>query len=586
LITRTAKDVGLKLPEAVEHEVKIAPTPKIRAFLELCKDELSDTLTGKADAKDDSQMHIFSILSRMDNVAAYPPLQGITDENPKADALIGRVMEHYKAGGNQIIFVDRKEAHAGLKDMLAAAGIPADQIAVFNADETADVGVRLKLQEAYNEGKLRVVLGGSMISEGMDLQMNTTALHFMNLSWESQTIHQRKGRGIRQGNTAARLDVYFYLLEGSTDAYRRAVTSNKSHWWEDLRRCQTDTLTTSLVASPIEDGLLISLARDPDAAREKLKEARAAAALRRSSVRAGALMRQMLLAADPLSRPHALSILQRLERTLRGLEGLAPESCDTIIARVEQLAHAVHVANLYEGKRLGAWQQITEDFRSLYFGPQHSTFRYGWKYLRAERDAASGDQRLTWLHILPPCIIDHCKEFAPASTWLGAHNTATPLHLDADQLAVLDGRMEVATELQGALTSGANDDSEADCDEDLVFLEPLPAPALAPHVEPVLPAATKEAAASAPTAQQSLLSIAKPVAAPTPTKPVRSPQERVMALMLRHAPEDIARELGFPNSFALTKWVRSGKGAPDSFKLTTLARVELEFEHKRTRQAG
>jgi hypothetical protein len=148
--------------------------------------------------------------------------------------------------------------------------------------------------------------------------------------------------------------------------------------------------------------------------------------------------------------------------------------------------------------------------------------------------------------------------------------------------------MEVASELQGALTSGANDDSEADCDEDLFFLEPLPAPVLAPHPEPVKPAATKEAAVSTPkpTAQQSLLSLQKPVAAPAPTKPVRSPQERVMALMLRHAPEDIARELGFPNSFALTKWVRSGKGAPDGFQLTTLARVEQEFEHTRTRQAG
>jgi hypothetical protein len=413
----------------VEHEVKIAPTPKIRAFLELCKDELSDTLTGKANAKDDSQMHIFSILSRMDNVAAYPPLQGIMDENPKADALIGRVMEHYTAGGNQIIFVDRKEAHAGLKDMLAAAGIPADQIAVFNADETADVGVRLKLQEAYNEGKLRVVLGGSMISEGMDLQMNTTALHFMNLSWESQTIHQRKGRGIRQGNTAAKLDVYFYLLEGSTDAYRRAVTSNKSHWWEDLRRCQTDTLTTSLVASPIEDGLLISLARDPDAAREKLKEARAAAALRRSSVRAGALMRQMLLAADPLSRPHALSILQRLERTLRGLEGLAATSCDAIIARVELLAHAVHVENLYQGKRLGAWPQLAEELRSLYFGSQHSTFRYTWKRFTAKQEPNSDTQTLAWQDTIHASFLDRYKDFVPASTWLGAHNTATPLHL-------------------------------------------------------------------------------------------------------------------------------------------------------------
>jgi hypothetical protein len=240
---------------------------------------------------------------------------------------------------------------------------------------------------------------------------------------------------------------------------------------------------------------------------------------------------------------------------------------------------------------LGAWEQITEDFRSLYFGSQHSAFRYGWKQLRAEHDAASGDQKLTWLHILPPCIIDHCKDFVPANTWLGAHATVTPLHLDAHQLAVLDGRMEVNSELQGALASGANDDSEAGEDEDLVFLEPLPAPALVEKMsEPARPAATREAAATSstpkPTAQQSLLGVAKPPEAPAPTRSARSPQERVMALMLRHAPEDIARELGFPNSFALTKWVRSGKGAPESFKLTTLARVEQEFEHKRTRQAG
>jgi superfamily II DNA or RNA helicase len=589
MITRTATDVGLVLPEASEVEVTIPPTPAIRAFLDQCKDELDRSLKGIGKDKDDPQMHIFSILSRMDSVAAWPPIVGIEDENPKLTELMQRVIKHYHEGGNQLVFVDRTSAHEGVRDKLIAAGIPADQIAVFNADETSDVGTRLTLADAYNDGKLRVAIGGTMISEGMDLQHNTTALHFMNLSWESQTIHQRKGRGVRQGNTVDTVHIYYYLLESSTDVYRRAVTAKKSHWWEKLRSCQTDHLPVCLVASPIEDGLLISLAKDPDAVREKLYVARGDAALRKSCVRAQALLRAMLMAADPTRIQLALPILKRLERTLRGLEGFTPELCDQLIARVSSVAQALHGNAVLFAQRMSyprdEWHRIIELFNA-YRGGNNYSLRSDWKKFCVE--SKQGEDGLTnktlrWAHSTLVPVNPPNAGFIPATTWLDAHNTADSAlsHIELDALD--EDEADEPEDQDSDVWTNAEED------EDLVFLEQEPELKVteqgAPEPTPQAVAATPQPELFTPSAK------AAPVAAVTPLR-TRTTAQRVLDLLALYDAVEVAHAFDVQNSFLFTKWLRGQRldgGLGEQITRTVarkLADVEKELARKHRRLAS
>jgi hypothetical protein len=278
MITRTASDVDLPVPEGREHIIKITPTPKLSRFIREQQQQIDDRIEAntKRDQDPGQDDHIFTIISRIDSAAIHPPLVDIHDEHPKADALLDRVLPLYKEGKGQIIFSDRIESHSGLVKIMAAAGIDPKHIACINGEDTASASDRLKVQDRFNEGEVKIVIGGKMASEGIDLQKQCSAIHFLTIAWEDQTMHQRKGRGLRQGNDADLVDIYYYLLESSTDIYRFATCQNKSHWWTALRSAHTDHITASVFHDPMDVDMIASLSAKPEKMLELLQGARLA----------------------------------------------------------------------------------------------------------------------------------------------------------------------------------------------------------------------------------------------------------------------------------------------------------------------
>lgn len=366
MITRTAEDVQLPLPQKFEHKIEIEPTRAMNQWMHEQKQNLETSIQKNAKEK----VHIFSIISNLDTIAAHPPLVGISD-NPKGNALSQKVWEFYtQTKGGQIIFSDRVESHEAIAQLLAKAGIPRSEIDILNASTAPNIDDRLAIQERFNTGTTRIVIGGVVASEGIDLQRNCVAIHFNNLTWESQSIHQRVGRGVRQGNQQAAVHVFYYLLKSSTDIYRFATTQNKKHWWDSLRCCQTDSTNEGLFSDPISDDLISSIALDPIATQTVLREARDAKEKETQSRRFAHLLKKMLNVLDPTQRTSSQPILEELEQSLRHLNQIPQELTDQGLQRAQLLASFIHEDRVNFSNWKEAVNAAGRHFEGYYFSTQ------------------------------------------------------------------------------------------------------------------------------------------------------------------------------------------------------------------------
>lgn len=283
---QTADDVGLKLPGRDDrtHFVEMDDEQQ-KVYAELR--ELAEESGGK-DATGDA--HIFSIMDKMNKAAMdlslLDPDQYAGRSSPKYQACAEQVVAGLRDGG-QIIFADYVDAHDKMVEALVRAGIPRGQIGVINAKVAGSAVKRQQIADAFNAGKLRVVIGNTAtMGEGLNLQKGTADIHHLDLPWEPASMQQRNGRGLRQGNTNASIRIHSYLARGSFDGYRYQSMMAKKDW-QDLIWSGGDELENlSRQGNVSRDEMMIMLAADPDQARAafeantKAKEERFAAGKR------------------------------------------------------------------------------------------------------------------------------------------------------------------------------------------------------------------------------------------------------------------------------------------------------------------
>ena len=274
----TAEDVGLQLPGRNDqmHLVDMSPRQvdvygELRALLE--------ESAGNKDATGDA--HIFSIMDKMNKAALDLEILDSAayagEASPKYAAIAKNVTAGLRDGG-QVIFSDYVDSHGKIVDALVAAGVPRDQIGVINAQVASSAAKRQNIADAYNAGKLRVVIGNTAtMGEGLNLQKGTTDIHHADLPWEPASMQQRNGRGLRQGNTAEAVRIHSYLARGSFDGYRHQAIAAKKDW-QDLIWSGGDTLENLAREGQFtREDMLVMMAADPDAARKKLDENKSAA---------------------------------------------------------------------------------------------------------------------------------------------------------------------------------------------------------------------------------------------------------------------------------------------------------------------
>lgn len=119
---------------------------------------------------------------------------------------------------------------------------------------------RLKIQDDFNSGKVKIVLGSEAIQEGMNLQQNTTDLYMLSLPYNFTTLRQVEGRAWRQGNKHENVRVNFMLTNDSIDVFMlQKLQSKQARYLEamkkganvlDISDISTQELKTSIITNP------------------------------------------------------------------------------------------------------------------------------------------------------------------------------------------------------------------------------------------------------------------------------------------------------------------------------------------------
>ena len=119
---------------------------------------------------------------------------------------------------------------------------------------------RLKIQDDFNSGKIKVVIGSEAIQEGMNLQENTTDIYMLSLPYNFTSLRQVEGRAWRQGNKNENVRINFMLTNDSIDVFMlQKLQSKQARYLEamkkgadvlDISDISTQELKTAIITNP------------------------------------------------------------------------------------------------------------------------------------------------------------------------------------------------------------------------------------------------------------------------------------------------------------------------------------------------
>jgi hypothetical protein len=299
---KSGTEVGLRLPQKRVHRVDVPMNAAQDAKYEALLFEYRQALRAmrQPGAAAAARFKILKTQVRMALVALHPELDTPPrppDENgkrqgwqweeweqvrdvhtPKLDACAQRIMQ--RPGCGHIVFCDNVVVHRWLKQVLIEAGLPAGKIGILNARAAKTLDQRVALADKFNgtdeePPTLDILICNQIANEGLNLQRRTCAIHHLDLPWEPATLEQRNGRGDRQGNQSADLEIIYYLTQRSMDMARYQLITGKRGWMVSLvASMDKETNNPGAQAQMTPEELLIYLSRDPEETRRLMEEQR------------------------------------------------------------------------------------------------------------------------------------------------------------------------------------------------------------------------------------------------------------------------------------------------------------------------
>lgn len=185
--------------------------------------------------------------------------RGIDDEGNKSPIV------------KQLVFCDILAMHSKIKRLLAKkAGIKSTQIAIITGKTNNTPDEIMSVQDGFNahgqDNKYRIIIANEKAEVGINLQRGTQAIHHLSIGWTPDSLTQRNGRGVRQGNKTAKVTVYTYDADGTFDAIKRDMVSKKANWIGDVMKVGGDnkvSISGGLSKEQLES--LIDVTGDKDA---------------------------------------------------------------------------------------------------------------------------------------------------------------------------------------------------------------------------------------------------------------------------------------------------------------------------------
>lgn len=169
------------------------------------------------------------------------------ENSPKIDATIKLIKQNKKdlSDAGQIIYSEVcVDTFPLIKEYLVREiGYKDSEVRIITgATSNAE---RLNIQEAFNTGDVKVVIGSPAIKEGLNLQGNTTDMYILSLPWNFTQLRQIEGRGWRQGNRWKNIRINYMLTEDSADVFMLQRLQTKQGLYNEAMKKGVESVDVS-----------------------------------------------------------------------------------------------------------------------------------------------------------------------------------------------------------------------------------------------------------------------------------------------------------------------------------------------------
>nr|WP_228407857.1 helicase-related protein [Chryseobacterium sp. OV279] len=253
----------LKRPNKINKEYKIEQNDLTKEQYDLLNESFSETEKGAI------LTHILN--ARLIAISPYlsiyydgeePSVQEFIENSPKLKQTMDLIRQNKKdiPDSGQIIYSELAVAKfPKLKEYLVReVGYNPEEIGIITGATSKPN--RLKIQDDFNSGKIKVIIGSEAIQEGMNLQENTTDIYLLSLPYNFTSLRQIEGRAWRQGNKNENVRVNFMLTNDSIDVFMlQKLQSKQARYLEamkkgadvlDISDISTQELKTAIITNP------------------------------------------------------------------------------------------------------------------------------------------------------------------------------------------------------------------------------------------------------------------------------------------------------------------------------------------------
>ena len=250
-------------PNKINKEYKIEQNDLTKEQYDLLNENFSETEKGAI------LTHILN--ARLIAISPYlspyyddeePSLKEFIENSPKLKQTMDLIYQNKKdlPESGQIIYSELAVAQfPKLKEyLISEIGYKPEEIGIITGATSKNQ--RIAVQNDFNEGKIKVVIGSEAIQEGMNLQENTTDVYMLTLPYNFTSLRQVEGRAWRQGNKNENVRINFLLTNDSIDVFMlQKLQSKQARYLEamkkgadvlDISDISTQELKTSIITNP------------------------------------------------------------------------------------------------------------------------------------------------------------------------------------------------------------------------------------------------------------------------------------------------------------------------------------------------
>ncbi|MBV2165372.1 MAG: DEAD/DEAH box helicase family protein [Kaistella sp.] len=253
----------LKRPKKINKEYKIEQNDLTKEQYEMLNENFSETQKGAI------LTHILNarLIAISPFLSPYyegkePSVKEFVEESPKLKQTMDLIQQNKKdiPQSGQIIYSELAVSEfPKMKEYLVQeVGYKPEEVGVITGATSKPH--RLKIQDEFNAGKIKVVIGSEAIQEGMNLQENTTDIYMLSLPYNFTSLRQVEGRAWRQGNKNENVRINFMLTNDSIDVFiLQKLQAKQARYLEAMKKgadvldvsdISTQELKTAIITNP------------------------------------------------------------------------------------------------------------------------------------------------------------------------------------------------------------------------------------------------------------------------------------------------------------------------------------------------